>query len=137
MIEITENELVSGDHAIHAAHRPRARRAARGSPSTTPAPATPGSRTSCASRPTSSSSTARSSIGVDATPSRRALISSFVRYARDIDAIVCAEGIETLAELDASRRRSTSTYGQGYGIARPAPPSAPVDLDSAQRFVDR
>ena len=42
--------------------------------------------------------------GVDTDPAKAPLISSFVRYARDIDATVCAEGIETLDELELPRR---------------------------------
>ena len=59
--------------------------------------------------------------GVDADPAKAPLISSFVRYARDIDADVCAEGVETLAELERLADLDVA-YGQGYGIARPAAP---------------
>ena len=50
-----------------------------------------------------------------------ALIESFVRFAKRVDATVCAEGIENfedltvLADLDCA-------WGQGYAIARPSPP---------------
>ncbi|MEA2448753.1 MAG: hypothetical protein QOG63_685, partial [Thermoleophilaceae bacterium] len=62
---------------------------------------------------------------VDSDPAKAALVDSFVRFAARIGAAVCAEGIETpdelrvLADLDV-------TYGQGFGIARPAPPWAAV-----------
>jgi EAL domain-containing protein (putative c-di-GMP-specific phosphodiesterase class I) len=62
---------------------------------------------------------------VDSDPAKAALIDSFVRFARRTGACVCAEGIETpeelrvLADLDV-------TYGQGFGLARPAAPWAPV-----------
>jgi diguanylate cyclase (GGDEF)-like protein len=62
---------------------------------------------------------------VDTDPAKAALIDSFVRFARRTGASVCAEGIETpeelrvLADLDV-------TYGQGFGLARPAVPWAPV-----------
>ena len=42
--------------------------------------------------------------GVDQDPARAALISSFVRFARDSDATVCAEGIETHRGADPARR---------------------------------
>ncbi len=58
--------------------------------------------------------------GVHRDPARAALISSFVRFARDSDATVCAEGIETLEELTRLADLDV-TYGQGYVIARPAP----------------
>ena len=61
--------------------------------------------------------------GVDLDPAKAPLISSFVRYARDIDADVCAEGVETLAELERLADLDVA-YGQGYGIARPAAPWA-------------
>jgi GAF domain-containing protein len=60
---------------------------------------------------------------VDTDPAKAALIASFVRYARDINATVCAEGIETLEELDRLAHLDVA-YGQGYGIARPAVPWA-------------
>ena len=66
--------------------------------------------------------------GVHADPARAALIDSFVRFARRTGAAVCAEGIErldelrTLADLDV-------TYGQGYALARPAAPWAPVAME--------
>jgi diguanylate cyclase (GGDEF)-like protein/PAS domain S-box-containing protein len=63
--------------------------------------------------------------GVHADPVRAALIESFVRYAREIDATVCAEGIETLDDLERLADLDV-TYGQGYAIARPATPWAPV-----------
>ena len=61
----------------------------------------------------------------DNDPAKAALIDSFVRFARRTGATVCAEGVETpeelkmLADLDVS-------YGQGFGIARPAAPWATV-----------
>jgi diguanylate cyclase (GGDEF)-like protein/PAS domain S-box-containing protein len=59
--------------------------------------------------------------GVTEDPSRAALISSFVRFARDSDAAVCAEGIETLSDL-ARLADLDVTFGQGFVIARPALP---------------
>jgi diguanylate cyclase (GGDEF)-like protein/PAS domain S-box-containing protein len=67
--------------------------------------------------------------GVHTDPVRAALIESFVRYAREIDATVCAEGIETLEDLERLADLDV-TYGQGYVIARPAPPWAPVSRDA-------
>jgi diguanylate cyclase (GGDEF)-like protein len=62
---------------------------------------------------------------VDSDPAKAALVDSFVRFAARTGAVVCAEGVETpeelrvLADLDV-------TYGQGFGIARPAAPWAYV-----------
>jgi EAL domain-containing protein (putative c-di-GMP-specific phosphodiesterase class I) len=68
---------------------------------------------------------------VDVDPVKAALIESFVRFARDLGAVVCAEGIERegelarLAELDVG-------YGQGYVLARPGRPYPAVDADAAE-----
>jgi GAF domain-containing protein len=59
--------------------------------------------------------------GVDGDPVKAALIGSFVGYARDIHAVICAEGIETLDELTALADLDVA-FGQGYGLARPGPP---------------
>ena len=63
--------------------------------------------------------------GVADDPVKAALIASFVRYAHDIGATVCAEGIETMADLTRLADLDVA-YGQGYGIARPAPPWVPA-----------
>lgn len=59
--------------------------------------------------------------GIDTDPVKAALVSSFVRYAREIDATVCAEGIETAEEL-ARLADLDVAYGQGFHIGRPSPP---------------
>ena len=66
--------------------------------------------------------------GVASDPVKAALIESFVRYAREIDAHVCAEASRSsatyrLADLDVS-------YGQGYGLGRPAAPLAGAAPDA-------
>jgi hypothetical protein len=61
--------------------------------------------------------------GVHDDPVKASLIASFVRYAHDIGATVCAEGIETMEDLGRLADLDVA-YGQGYGIARPAPPWA-------------
>ena len=67
---------------------------------------------------------------IDADPVKAALVSSFVRYAREIDAIICAEGIETAAELEQLAQLDVA-LGQGYYIARPAAPWVDVQPESA------
>ncbi|HYH28620.1 MAG TPA: EAL domain-containing protein [Actinomycetota bacterium] len=57
---------------------------------------------------------------VDTDPVRRSLATSLVRFARQFDAMVVAEGIETQGELDALRDLGF-TCGQGYFLARPGP----------------
>jgi diguanylate cyclase (GGDEF)-like protein len=56
---------------------------------------------------------------------RMALLESFVRFARDVDATVCAEGIESLDELAAVADLDVQ-WGQGHVLARPGPPWATV-----------
>ena len=58
---------------------------------------------------------------VHADPARMALIESFVRFARRVGAIVCAEGIESFEDLTTLANLDVA-WGQGYAIARPAAP---------------
>jgi diguanylate cyclase (GGDEF)-like protein len=60
---------------------------------------------------------------VDSDPAKAALIDAFVRFAQSTGAVVCAEGIETPAELGAVADLDV-TYGQGFGLARPSAPWA-------------
>jgi diguanylate cyclase (GGDEF)-like protein/PAS domain S-box-containing protein len=56
--------------------------------------------------------------GVEDDEGRAALIASFVGYGRASGAVVCAEGIETLGDLERLADLDVG-YGQGYVIARP------------------
>jgi PAS domain S-box-containing protein len=58
--------------------------------------------------------------GMDADPARRALVSAVVRFGREVDAAVVAEGIETPAELRTARLLDVDA-AQGYFIGKPAP----------------
>jgi hypothetical protein len=60
---------------------------------------------------------------VDSDPAKAALIDAFARFARGTGAVVCAEGIETAAELRVVADLDV-TYGQGFGLGRPAAPWA-------------
>jgi EAL domain-containing protein (putative c-di-GMP-specific phosphodiesterase class I) len=55
---------------------------------------------------------------IDSDPVRRALTSALVTFAREIDSLLIAEGIETAAEL-ACLRELGVPWGQGYFLARP------------------
>jgi EAL domain-containing protein (putative c-di-GMP-specific phosphodiesterase class I) len=57
---------------------------------------------------------------VDTDPARRALSACLVTFADEIGAEVVAEGIETLAALEALRALGIR-WGQGFYLARPAP----------------
>jgi EAL domain-containing protein (putative c-di-GMP-specific phosphodiesterase class I) len=59
--------------------------------------------------------------GIDEDPAKVALLESFVRFARRTGAHVCAEGVETLAEL-ATLADLDITFGQGYVFAKPSEP---------------
>ena len=64
-------------------------------------------------------------------PARMALVESFVRFARDVGATVCAEGIESLDELAVIADLDVQ-WGQGYALARPAPPWAGIAPEAAE-----
>ncbi len=64
-------------------------------------------------------------------PARMALVESFVRFARDVGATVCAEGIETLEELAVIADLDVQ-WGQGYALARPGEPWADVSKEAAE-----
>ena len=72
--------------------------------------------------------------GVASDPAKAALVESLVRYARDMGATLCAEGIETLADLELLADLDV-TYGQGYAIARPAPAWPVVAVEAASSCV--
>ena len=67
--------------------------------------------------------------GIHNDVARMALVESFVRFARDVGATVCAEGIETLDELAVLADLDVE-WGQGFALARPG---APVDRGLAER----
>jgi diguanylate cyclase (GGDEF)-like protein len=52
---------------------------------------------------------------------RMALVESFARFAREVGAAVCGEGIETLDDLAALADLDIQ-WGQGYALGRPGPP---------------
>ncbi len=64
-------------------------------------------------------------------PARVALVESFVRFARDVGSTVCAEGIESLDEL-AMIADLDVTWGQGFRLARPAPPWPEISPEAAE-----
>lgn len=67
--------------------------------------------------------------GVDERGTKAALILSLVRYASNIGASVCAEGIETLEELRCLADLGVD-YGQGWSIARPEEPWATISAEA-------
>ena len=69
--------------------------------------------------------------GVEHDSGRASLISSFVRYGFESGATVCAEGIETLGDLERLADLDVG-FGQGYAIGRPAPEWPVADADAAR-----
>jgi GAF domain-containing protein len=67
--------------------------------------------------------------GVEHDASRASLIASFVGYGRDSGAAVCAEGIETIGDLVRLADLDV-TFGQGYVIARPAHDWSPASAEA-------
>jgi EAL domain-containing protein (putative c-di-GMP-specific phosphodiesterase class I) len=63
---------------------------------------------------------------IDTDPKRRALASALIAFARETDARIVAEGVETGAELETLRQLGASS-AQGYFLA------APMPLDDALR----
>jgi len=63
---------------------------------------------------------------IDTDSGKLALLDSFTTFARRTGAKVCAEGIETLAELTVLAELGVD-YGQGYVFAKPGPPWPVVD----------
>jgi diguanylate cyclase (GGDEF)-like protein/PAS domain S-box-containing protein len=129
IIEVTENELVSGDPEIAAAIAALRARGARLAVDDTGA-GYAGLTHVMRLAPDVIKLDRALTTGVHADPVKAALIASFVRYARDIDATVCAEGVETVAELERLADLDVA-YGQGYLIARPAAPWAPAGSEAA------
>jgi diguanylate cyclase (GGDEF)-like protein/PAS domain S-box-containing protein len=125
VIEITEHELVSDDPAITtaiAALRERGARLAVDDVGAGYAGLTHVMRL----KPDIIKLDRALTSGVDGDPVKAALIASFVGYARDIHAVICAEGIETLPELTRLADLDVA-FGQGYRLARPGPPWPEVD----------
>lgn len=56
--------------------------------------------------------------GINTDPARRALTTAMISFARELDATIIAEGIETRRELETLRALNVP-YGQGYHLARP------------------
>ena len=57
---------------------------------------------------------------IDSDPWRRALAGSFVTFAREIDATIVAEGVETVEEFELLRELGVR-YGQGFYLGPPQP----------------
>lgn len=61
--------------------------------------------------------------GIDRDREKRALVTSMVQFAESVGAMMVAEGIETAEEAEALAASGIG-WGQGYYLARPAPPSS-------------
>lgn len=68
---------------------------------------------------------------IDRDLARQAMVEAFVRYARRVGTTICAEGIETEEEL-ATATALDVAVGQGYLLARPAPPWPEANRDATR-----
>lgn len=117
VIEVTENELVTGGEAVTAVLARLRSRGARIAVDDAGA-GYAGLRQLTLLRPDIIKLDRSLLTGIDGDGARGALIDAFVRFAARIGAQVCAEGIETVAELVAVADLDV-LYGQGYVFARP------------------
>ena len=69
---------------------------------------------------------------VDTEPTKAAVIKAFVGFADDTGALICAEGIETAAELHIVTELGAAT-GQGYLLGRPQAGWAPGPIAAVPR----
>jgi diguanylate cyclase (GGDEF)-like protein len=72
---------------------------------------------------------------IHADPVRMALVESLVRFARRVGAIVCAEGIESLDDIEVLANLDVP-WGQGYAIGRPSAPWGQIASPAAQTCRD-
>jgi EAL domain-containing protein (putative c-di-GMP-specific phosphodiesterase class I) len=124
VIEITENERVGDDEGLAARLEPLRKRGARIAVDDAGAGYS-GLQQVMRIQPDIIKLDRSLVANVDTDPAKAALIDSFVRFARRTGASVCAEGIETPEELKVLADLDV-TYGQGFGLARPAAPWAQV-----------
>lgn len=73
--------------------------------------------------------------GIDSSPAQFALIDALIGYAQRTGAQIVAEGIETETELEVLRALGVP-YGQGYLLARPAPPWPKVGIGPAEALAE-
>jgi EAL domain-containing protein (putative c-di-GMP-specific phosphodiesterase class I) len=72
--------------------------------------------------------------GIDTDPARRALATGLVAFAREIGAVVVAEGIENDVELGTLRTLEIG-WGQGYHLSRPARLASALQLTTDGSMV--
>jgi EAL domain-containing protein (putative c-di-GMP-specific phosphodiesterase class I) len=117
VLEVTEHSSVE-DYEAFTAALDALRRLGLASPSTTRAPGSPRSGTSCVLRPDTIKLDRELIRGIDGDAARRALAAAVVMFAREIGAQVTAEGVETDAELNAVTALGLD-FVQGYLLGRP------------------
>ena len=133
LVEITENEQVSEDAAFHAVRDEISRRGGRFAVDDAGS-GYAGLRQLMRLQPDVLKLDRSLVDGVSGDPAKAALVESLVRYARDMGATLCAEGIETIEDLELLADLDV-TYGQGYVIARPGPAWPVVAVEAASSCV--
>jgi EAL domain-containing protein (putative c-di-GMP-specific phosphodiesterase class I) len=130
IVEITEETLVQGDMELLAAFDPLRRRGARLAVDDVGAGYS-GLRQITSVRPSYLKLDRSLVTGIEADGERAALVGALAGYSSQVGCLLVAEGIETVAELDAVRDLG-ATLGQGFLLARPGPPW-PVVSDALAR----
>jgi EAL domain-containing protein (putative c-di-GMP-specific phosphodiesterase class I) len=130
VIEITEHEYVADDAVLALAVADLRRRGARIAIDDAGA-GHAGLRQLMAVRPDIVKLDCALTRNIHADRALMSLVESFARFAREVGATVCAEGIEGLDEL-ATLADLDVEWGQGHVLARPAPPWAPVEPVAAE-----
>lgn len=74
--------------------------------------------------------------GIDGDDDKRARVHELAAFAYDIDAVLLAEGVERVEELDALVDLPVPLV-QGFALARPAPPWQGIDPEIADRLRRR
>jgi diguanylate cyclase (GGDEF)-like protein len=133
LVEITENEHVPDDAEFHAVRAEISRRGGRFAVDDAGS-GYAGLRQLMRLKPDVLKLDRSVVDGLSGDPAKAALVESLVRYSRDMGATLCAEGIETLEDLELLADLDV-TYGQGYVIARPGASWPTVGSDSAHACV--
>ena len=120
VLEITERAALDGIHELGEPRDPAARRSATASPSTTSAPATPGSTSFAQLEPEVVKVDMSLVRGIDTSPVKQKLVRSIIALCTELGIQLVAEGIETTAERDALIDLGGDLC-QGYLFARAGP----------------
>jgi EAL domain-containing protein (putative c-di-GMP-specific phosphodiesterase class I) len=135
IIELTEETLINSDTPLHSALAPLRARGARVAVDDMGAGYS-GLRQITVVHPSYLKLDRSLVSGIDADGERAALVGALAGYARQVNSLLVAEGIETEAELRALRRLGVP-LGQGFYLSRPAAPWPEVSGEVREVVLDR